>query len=141
MTDHLATTKRTRLSPRQRLKLFEEHAGCCKLCGLKIVPGETWICEHGRPLGLSGTNEWDNLYPVHKRCADAKTWDEDLPRIAKAKRQKQAHLGIKGPRKPIKSAPFPKTEKPERSDRKASIDKSALLPLGSSNIARRFGPK
>jgi len=138
-TQDVGTTPRKPLTPRERLSLFEKEKGLCQLCQQMIV-GAKWRDEHMRALGLGGTNKWDNRAPVHIECAEAKNKD-DLPRIAKAKRQKQAHLGIKGPRKQIKSAPFPTTEKPERSDRKASIDKSALLPLGASNIARRFGPK
>lgn len=138
-TQDVGTTPRKPLTPRERLAMFEAFGGRCQLCQQMIV-GAKWRDEHMRALGLGGTNKWDNRAPVHIECAEAKNKD-DLPRIAKAKRQKQAHLGIKGPRKQIKSAPFPTTEKPERSDRKASIDKSALLPLGSSNIARRFESK
>lgn len=138
-TQDVGTTPRKPLTPRERLAMFEAFGGRCQLCQQMIV-GTKWRDEHMRALGLGGTNKWDNRAPVHIECAEAKNKD-DLTRIAKAKRQKQAHLGIKAPRKPIQSAPFPETEKPKRSDRKASIDKSVLPQLGLSNIARRFGPK
>ena len=138
-TQDVGTTPRKPLTPRERLAMFEAFGGRCQLCQQMIV-GAKWRDEHMRALGLGGTNKWDNRAPVHIECAEAKNKD-DLPRIAKAKRQKQAHLGIKGPRKQIKSAPFQKSEKPTRSDRKASIDKSTLAPLGASNIARRFSAK
>ena len=138
-TQDVGTTPRKPLTPRERLSLFEKEKGLCCICGLKIVGA--FIDEHRTPLALGGSNDMSNRGVAHPKCAAVKTATDDLPRIAKAKRQKQAHLGIKGPRKPIKSAPFPKTEKPARSDRKASIDKSALIPLGASNIARRFGSK
>jgi hypothetical protein len=74
-----------------------------------------------RALGLGGSNDLDNRAPVHVACAKAKTNKEDLPRIAKAKRQKMVALGIKrdtGPK--IASRGFsrkertPKTSLPPR---------------------------
>lgn len=111
MTD-VGTTPRKPLTPTQRLKLFEKHKGICVLCGLEIRIGEKWIDEHLRPLGLGGTNDDDNRAPVHVACAKAKTDNEDIPRIAKAKRSKMAALGIvSNNRKKIESRGFPKREK------------------------------
>lgn len=93
MTD-VPTTKRKSLSPMQRLKLFEDHGGICVVCERKIDAGEPWIDEHLRALGLGGSNDLDNRGPAHAHCADTKTRTEDIPRIAKAKRQKAKHLGI-----------------------------------------------
>ena len=74
--------------------------------------------EHLTPLALGGTNDLTNLAPVHEACAAEKTKD-DQQRIAKAKRQKRAHLGIKdhGPR--LVSRGFPKREKAKRFLKKA----------------------
>jgi hypothetical protein len=85
------------LTRMQRLKLFEAHGGLCALCGQKIQVGEGWIDEHLRALGLLGTNDLDNRAPVHKACAAAKTFgpDGDLAMIAKAKRVKAKHLGLR----------------------------------------------
>ena len=98
MTD-IGTTPRKPLSPTQRLKLFEAHRGICALCS-RPIRGEPWRDEHLRALGLGGGNEVENRAPVHIACAEAKDSD-DLPRIAKAKRQKMAHLGIKKSSRPI----------------------------------------
>ena len=95
MTTDVGTTPRKPLTPTQRLKLFEAHGGKCALCGLQIQAGEKWIDEHLRALGLGGSNDLDNRAPVHVACAKAKTNNEDIPRIAKAKRQKMAALGIR----------------------------------------------
>jgi 5-methylcytosine-specific restriction enzyme A len=102
MTDDVGTTKRKALTPTQRLKLFESWHGCCCICERKIQAGEAWIDEHIRPLAMGGTNELDNRGPAHKACADAKTFgkDGDLSLIARAKRQKMRHLGIKQRRGP-----------------------------------------
>lgn len=122
MTD-VTTTPRKPLTPTQRLKLFEQHKGICALCGGEIRSGEKWIDEHLRALALGGSNDADNRAPVHVACAEAKTRNEDMPRIVKAKRQKMASLGIKSVKTKIQSRGFPKAEK------KRSIDKSALPPL------------
>ena len=120
----VGTTERKRLTPTQRLKLFERHKGVCALCGLQIRSGEKWIDEHLRALALGGTNDDDNRAPVHVACAKAKTNEEDLPRIAKAKRQKMAALGIKREGRKIQSRGFPLVEKQQR------IVKGRLPPRG-----------
>jgi hypothetical protein len=99
MTEDVGTTPRKPLTPTQRLKLFEAWHGCCCICERKIQAGEKWIDEHIRPLGLGGTNYLDNRGPAHVTCADAKTHgkDGDLSKIAKAKRMKMKHVGIKDP--------------------------------------------
>lgn len=127
----VGTTPRKPLTPTQRLKLFEQHKGICALCGGEIRPGAAWIDEHLRALGLGGTNDLENRAPVHVACAKAKTNGEDLPRIAKARRQKMSALGIKrqsGPK--LQSAGFAKADKPR------AIDKSAFPPLPPRSLYR-----
>lgn len=109
MTD-VGTTERKRLTPSQRLKLFEKHKGTCALCGLEIK-GKRWVVEHMRPLGLGGTNEVeDNLRPVHEACAREKTI-EDVKAIARAKRIKMRAIGIETSGKKIQSRGFSKAER------------------------------
>lgn len=120
----VGTTKRKALTPTQRLKLFEKHKGVCVLCGGEIRSGDKWIDEHLRALGLGGTNDDDNRAPVHVACAKAKTDQEDLPRIAKAKRSKMASLGIKRDTgKKIQSRGFDRVEKVRK------VDKTSLPEL------------
>lgn len=109
MTD-VGTTKRKPLTPTQRLKLFEAHKGLCGLCGAQIRAGEQWIDEHIIPLGLGGTNDMENRAPVHVQCANSKTHgsDGDVARIAKAKRVKMRHLGIRKATPKIQSRGFAK---------------------------------
>lgn len=112
MTD-VGTTERKRLTPSQRLKLFEKHKGTCALCGLEIK-GKRWVVEHMRPLGLGGTNDVEeNLRPVHEACAREKTV-EDFKAIARAKRIKMRAIGITAGGKKIQSRGFPRTEKQSR---------------------------
>lgn len=84
-----------------------------------------------RALSLGGTNEPENLRPVHTACADAKTHGKegDLARAAKAKRSKMASLGIKRDGPKIQSAGFPK-----KRERPGRIDKSALPTLARRSI-------
>ncbi len=97
MTD-IGTTKRERLSPSKRLAIWEMRKGICCICGVRIV-GRKWIDEHGRALGLGGSNDDGNRYVAHVSCAAIKTHEEDMPRIVDAKAQKRAHLGIKDDRR------------------------------------------
>lgn len=113
MTIDVGTTPRKPLTPTQRLRLFEAHKGVCCCCGLYIKAGERWIDEHIIPLALGGTNDLENRAPAHEKCAALKTKD-DMERIAKAKRQKRAHLGIKVKPPQIISRGFPKREKTRR---------------------------
>ncbi len=108
MTD-VPTTPRKKLSPRERLAAWERHNGVCVLCCVKIDGSrERWICEHIRALCLGGSDTPDNIGPAHRRCADAKTYGAvgDLAIIAKAKRQKIAHIGAKQSKRAL---PFGKT--------------------------------
>ena len=113
LTTDVGSTKRKPLTPTQRLKLFEAHKGLCGLCGGKIEAGATWVDEHIIPLGLGGTNDLSNRVPVHVICANSKTHGSngDLAKIAKAKRVKMRHLGIRAPKQKIQSRGFPKVER------------------------------
>lgn len=95
MTD-VGTTRRKAMSPTRRLRIFEQHGGVCVLCGNKIDGvREKWIVEHPRALGLGGADDdATNTGPAHETCRREKD-PVDMRAIAKAKRQKIKHLGIK----------------------------------------------
>jgi 5-methylcytosine-specific restriction endonuclease McrA len=122
MTEDVGTTKRKPLTPRQRLKLFEDHGGRCAICGQKIMG--SFIDEHIIPLGLGGTNDLSNRAPVHVACAQSKTFGQqgDNAKIAKAKRQKMKSLGIERQKVKIKSRGFLTSRKEPR------IEKAVLPP-------------
>lgn len=100
MTDDVGTTARGRLSRRDRLSVWEAHGGVCVLCGNKINPTDKWVVEHIRALALGGLDTKDNMGPAHHFCAAEKTAGNsgDIAKIAKAKRRKARHLGIRKPR-------------------------------------------
>ncbi|MCM2294785.1 HNH endonuclease [Allorhizobium sp. BGMRC 0089] len=110
MTD-VGTTKRKPMPPARRLRIFEAHGGKCCLCGEQIDGArEPWTIEHLICLGLGGIDEDKNCGPAHETCRRDKD-KLDVRAIAKAKRVKQRHLGIKAPKQPIRGAGFPKHEK------------------------------
>jgi 5-methylcytosine-specific restriction endonuclease McrA len=117
-------TKRGPMSPQRRLKIFEQHKGLCCLCGGKIDgTKEAWIVEHIRALGLDGEDKDENCGPAHETCRRIKDKD-DVARISKAKRVKARHVGARVPKGQIKSAGFPRFDKPRH-----GVDKSQLPPL------------
>ncbi|MEC5289443.1 HNH endonuclease signature motif containing protein [Aurantimonas sp. C2-4-R8] len=59
------------------------------------MPGEIWEISHDRPLELLGDDDDENRKPAHKSCHAVQTREHDIPRIAKAKRQKMSALGIR----------------------------------------------
>jgi len=93
----VGTTKRGAMSPARRLRIFEQHKGICVLCSVKIDGvREPWIIEHLTCLGLGGADDDKNTGPAHEACRRDKD-KLDVKAIAKAKRNKQRHLGIRKP--------------------------------------------
>ena len=87
------------MSTTRRLKIWERHGGVCCLCDLPIDGvRDKWIVEHIVPLGLGGADDDTNTAPAHERCRRVKD-RQDVPQIAKMKRQRARHLGIKKPSK------------------------------------------
>ena len=99
------------LTKKQRAQMALDQNGLCGCgCGEKLDHArEGTIDEHLRALGLQGTNALENRSLWRKPCSDAKTYKQDLPAIAKAKRleKKQDPLTRKPSR--ISSRPFQKT--------------------------------
>jgi len=91
----VGTTKRGRLTSRDRREIWERERGHCMLCNAKLQVGR-FIFEHVRALELGGTDTKDNIRLTCKSCATEKTRD-DHSRAAHAKRQKSSVLGIKAP--------------------------------------------
>src|SRR4051812_34525592 len=61
----VATHDDQAIPPRVRLRVFERYGGVCQCgCGLKIVPGSKWECDHKRALINGGTHSEDNLQPL-----------------------------------------------------------------------------
>jgi hypothetical protein len=78
----------------RRLRIFEAGKGICILCEQRIKAGDTWTVEHIRALALGGADEDSNCGPAHEACRRIKD-KADVASIAKAKRVKAKHFGIK----------------------------------------------
>lgn len=86
---------RRSLSTSARVRIFDAHRGICSICRMKIDAGQEWDVSHEVPLAIGGSDTPDNMRPAHRRCHRAITREQDLPRIAKAKRQRASHIGAK----------------------------------------------
>ena len=85
---------RKSLSTRERLRLFTLHEGICHICGGKIDGArEAWEISHELPLELGGADDDENRKPAHYKCHRAVTAKQDIPSIAKARRQHAKHIG------------------------------------------------
>jgi hypothetical protein len=73
--------------------------------------------DHFIALGIGGTNDLANARAICVRCHKHKSGANDLPKIAKTKRQSDKSKGIRRPKGQLKSAGFPKAEKPERTNK------------------------
>jgi 5-methylcytosine-specific restriction endonuclease McrA len=81
---------------RIRLAAFQRAGGICEApgCQTKLRPGDLYY-DHIIPDALGGEPVLSNCQCLCKSHHDPKTATEDVPRIAKMKRQQRAHLGAK----------------------------------------------
>ena len=96
----VGTTPRLAMSPTRRLRIFEAGRGVCILCEQRIKAGDSWTVEHIRALALGGEDIDSNCGPAHEACRRLKD-KTDVASIAKAKRMKAKHYGIRRSSNPI----------------------------------------
>ena len=89
---------RIRLTDQQIAKLFLERHGCCRECGRKLGPSDSWIVEHVIALENGGTNDWDNLGLTCSWCKPIKD-ARDHAQAGKQRRTSAKHLVSKSMRK------------------------------------------
>lgn len=65
-------------------------------CGCALGPGNTYF-EHVNPDGLTGEPTLENCAALCRTCWALKTKTYDIPVIAKAKRVRRKHVGIRRP--------------------------------------------
>lgn len=87
-------TKRSEFSRKTKVEAFAKCGGFCEKCSVRLMPGK-FHYDHEIPDALGGKNVLDNCKVVCTACHGEKTANEDVPRIAKAKRQEAAHIGAK----------------------------------------------
>lgn len=83
-----------------KLAAWERCGGVCDKCTTYLFPGR-FQYDHDIPDGLGGEPTLDNCLVLCSACHGAKTAKVDVPRIAKTKRVKAAHLGIKATKRPM----------------------------------------
>lgn len=86
--------KRREFSPKVKVAAFERAGGQCEGCTAHLYPGK-FHYDHRIPDALGGEPTLENCQVLCTNCHSAKTATEDVPRIAKGKRQQRAHLGAK----------------------------------------------
>ena len=69
----------------------------CVGCGIVIEAyrANAWDADHKKTIAEGGTNTADNLVCLCTACHATKTNEHDKPRIAKGKRQRDTHHGVR----------------------------------------------
>lgn len=81
-----------------RLAAFQRAGECCESCGVRLQAGRIHY-DHVIPDALGGEPTLENCECLCAACHGRKTAGQDVPRIAKAKRQQASHIGAKPPSK------------------------------------------
>jgi 5-methylcytosine-specific restriction enzyme A len=81
-------------------------------CNSELARGVEF--DHFHAVSNGGSADLENCRAVCIACHRFKTAKHDVPRAAKTKRQSDKSKGIRRPKGQLKSAGFPKAEKPER---------------------------
>lgn len=88
---------RREFSAKVKIAAFERANGRCEKCTAKVGIGNVEY-DHSTACGLGGDASDGNCVVLCKTCHRNKTDKEDIPRIAKAKRQQRYAAGVKKPR-------------------------------------------
>lgn len=91
---------RREFHPKIMIAAWDRANGRCEICGpssMKLAPGNIFY-DHINPDGNGGEPTLDNCQVLCRNHHDTKTHKEDVPRIAKMKRQKRKQAGVKKPR-------------------------------------------
>lgn len=91
---------RREFPPKVKLAAFGRCQGMCERCSVWLMPGK-FAYDHVLPDALGGEPVLGNCEVLCSTCHAVKTASADIPRIAKAKRQQRAHLGIRKQGRPL----------------------------------------
>jgi 5-methylcytosine-specific restriction endonuclease McrA len=83
--------------------------------------------DHFIALGIGGTNDLANARAICVRCHKHKSGANDLPKIAKTKRQSDKSKGIKKPKGTIRNSGFQQTVKEPKLLKKPLPDRKRPL--------------
>jgi 5-methylcytosine-specific restriction protein A len=113
LPEWVGKTDDDQIPDRVRLRVFERYRGVCHLSGRKILPGESWDCDHIVALANGGEHRERNLAPALKDKHRGKTAD-DMAEKALVYRKRKKHLGIKSKKRSIAGRKFDGTPIPSR---------------------------
>jgi hypothetical protein len=68
---------------------------------MKVIAGQEWDVSHEQPLEAGGRDDASNWLVAHRKCHRAHTSSVDMPLIAKVKRVRHKHMGIKTSKTPM----------------------------------------
>jgi hypothetical protein len=109
--------------------LHPKHGICCEGCGL-VLGAKPYHVDHTIPDGLqidkSRKLTVDDGKLLGVECCHAPKTKVDVAVIAEAKRREAKFLGFTRKAAPIKSAPFPKTEKAAKRVPKPELPRRSL---------------
>lgn len=91
--EYLAPTPRSKMTKARAAKIFLARNGVCWKCQLQIRASR-WTVEHPDALALSGSDDDDDLWPIHEKCVAAKNASDAA---AIAKRNRIVAYGYVGP--------------------------------------------
>jgi 5-methylcytosine-specific restriction endonuclease McrA len=87
---------RNEFKAKVKVAAYERSGGVCEECGARLQPGRIHY-DHAIPDALGGEPTLANCAVLCTACHGVKTARQDVPQIAKMKRQRAAHIGAKGP--------------------------------------------
>ena len=93
-------TSRREFSPKVKAAAFERANGHCEECTAHLYPGR-FAYDHVIPDALGGEPTLENCAVLCTACHGRKTAKGDVPRIAKAVREHQKHIGARKSKNPI----------------------------------------
>lgn len=95
---------RQEFSAKVKVAAYQRSGGRCEACTAPLRPGHVHY-DHVVPDALGGSPTIENCAVLCTSCHGAKTARQDVPQIAKMKRQKQAHIGARKPSRFPKKPP------------------------------------
>lgn len=95
-------TRRREFPTRVRVAALERCGGVCEHpdCTTRLRPGDLFY-DHIVPDAIGGEPTIDNCQCLCRAHHDPKTFKDDIPRIAKTRRQSQKHMGARKTSQPI----------------------------------------
>lgn len=98
---------RQEFHPKVMIAAWARSGGCCEQCktGRTLIPGDIFY-DHIIPDAMGGEPTLENCQVLCRSHHAAKTFKEDVPRIAKTKRIHRKHIGIKKQGRKIQSRGF-----------------------------------